>query len=116
LQKQVVFFKKKLNQGVVTPLKKLDRAPLMICTSAQYNLCTNVHVVREALSNFFFYEIPVPHALALNTISSQLLLNPMGDFDETWYKERSHCVDVHIVRRARLIIFQRVVAPGLHFL
>jgi hypothetical protein len=23
---------------------------------------------------------------------------PFGDFDETWYKERSHCVDVHIIR------------------
>ena len=33
-----------------------------------------------------------------STLSLQLLLNPLGDFDETWYKERSHCVDVHIIR------------------
>ena len=32
------------------------------------------------------------------TLSSQLLLNPWGDFDETWYKERSQCGDVHIAR------------------
>jgi hypothetical protein len=28
----------------------------------------------------------------------QLLLNSLGDFFETWYKERSQCVDVHITR------------------
>ena len=33
-----------------------------------------------------------------STLSLQLLLNSLGDFDETWYKERSHCVDVHIIR------------------
>jgi hypothetical protein len=31
-------------------------------------------------------------------LSLQLLLNPLGDFDETWYKQRSHYLDVHIVR------------------
>jgi hypothetical protein len=25
---------------------------------------------------------------------------PFGEFDETWYKERSHYVYVHIIRRA----------------
>jgi hypothetical protein len=49
-------------------------------------------------------------------LSSQLLLNPSGDFDETWYKERSHCVDVHIIRGALSNIFKGVTAPGLVFL
>jgi hypothetical protein len=30
------------------------------------------------------------------TLSSQLLLNPLGDFDKTWYKGSSQYVDVHI--------------------
>ena len=33
-----------------------------------------------------------------NTLSSQLLLNPWGDLNETWYKERSQCGDFHIAR------------------
>jgi hypothetical protein len=32
------------------------------------------------------------------TLSLQLVLNPLRDFDETWYKERSHCVDKRIIR------------------
>jgi hypothetical protein len=40
--------------------------------------------------SFFFEE---------KILSSQLL-NPVGVFDETWNKERSHCVDVYIVMRA----------------
>jgi hypothetical protein len=43
----------------------------------------------------------------------QLLLKPLGDFDENWYKERSHCVDVHIVRGTLSNSFQGVMAPGL---
>jgi hypothetical protein len=27
-----------------------------------------------------------------NALSSQVLLYPSGDFDENWFKERSHCV------------------------
>jgi hypothetical protein len=30
---------------------------------------------------------------------------PFGVFLETWYRERSHCVDVHIVRGALSILF-----------
>jgi hypothetical protein len=33
-----------------------------------------------------------------NILSSQVLLNLLGDFNETWYKERSHYVDMHIIR------------------
>jgi hypothetical protein len=40
-----------------------------------------------------------------NTLSFQLLLNPLEDFDETWYKERSHHVDVYIVRGAQSNFF-----------
>ena len=40
-----------------------------------------------------------------NTLSSQLLLNPWEDFDETWYKERSQFGDVHIVRGVLSDIF-----------
>jgi hypothetical protein len=36
----------------------------------------------------------------LNTLSLQLLLNPIDEFDGTWYKERLHCIDVHIIRGA----------------
>jgi hypothetical protein len=45
----------------------------------------------------------------LFTLTSQLLLNPYGDFDETWHKERSHCGDVHtcIVRGALSNYFSR---------
>ena len=42
---------------------------------------------------------PLDLAFSLkSTLSLQLLLNPLGDFYETWYKKRSHCVDVHIIR------------------
>jgi hypothetical protein len=39
---------------------------------------------------------------------------PFGEWvgDEIWYKERSHYVDVHIVRGPCPIIFQGVMAPG----
>ena len=33
------------------------------------------------------------------TLSSQLLLNLLGDFNETWYKERSHIEDVHVFKK-----------------
>jgi hypothetical protein len=39
----------------------------------------------------------------------------LEDFDETWYKERPHCVGIHIVRRA-LFKFSRSngqMGPGL---
>jgi hypothetical protein len=39
----------------------------------------------------------------------------MGDFDENWYKERSHCVDVHVVRVALSNYFQGVMTPGFSF-
>jgi hypothetical protein len=48
--------------------------------------------------------------------SSQLLLNPLGDFNENWYKEGSHCVDVHIIRGTLSNYFKGVTAPGLSFL
>jgi hypothetical protein len=35
-----------------------------------------------------------------------------GDFDETWYKERSHCGDVHIVRGPLSNYFSRSCIPG----
>ena len=31
---------------------------------------------------------------------------PLGDLDETWYKERSQCGDVHIVRGVLSDIFE----------
>jgi hypothetical protein len=34
-----------------------------------------------------------------------------GDFNETRYKERSHCADVHIVRGALSIYFSRSSGP-----
>jgi hypothetical protein len=40
--------------------------------------------------------LPLDLASWKNTLSSQLLLNSLGYFDETWYKKRSHCVDMHI--------------------
>jgi hypothetical protein len=35
-----------------------------------------------------------------NTLSSQLLflVNAFRDLNETWYKHRSQCVDMHITR------------------
>jgi hypothetical protein len=33
------------------------------------------------------------------------------DFDETWCKERSHCVDVHIVRGALFNYFSKSYGP-----
>jgi hypothetical protein len=45
------------------------------------------------------------------TLSLQLLLNPLRDFDETWYKERSHGVDVHILRGPLSYYFQRSYGP-----
>jgi hypothetical protein len=44
---------------------------------------------------------PMDLAFSLkNTLSSQLLLNPVEDFDETWYKKRLHCADMHIIMGA----------------
>ena len=45
------------------------------------------------------------------TLSLQLLLNPLRDFDETWYKGRSHYVDVHIVKGPLSYYFQRSYGP-----
>jgi hypothetical protein len=52
-----------------------------------------------------------------NTVSLQVLLNLLGDFDETWYKERSDCLHVHIVRGAvsNYILTKGVMTPGLNF-
>jgi hypothetical protein len=35
-----------------------------------------------------------------NTLFLQVLLNPLGDFNETWYKEGQNFVDVHDIKRA----------------
>jgi hypothetical protein len=50
-----------------------------------------------------------------STLSFQLLINALGDFDETWHKESSHCVDVHIIREALIIVCKRVIPLGLIF-
>jgi hypothetical protein len=42
-----------------------------------------------------------------NALSSQLLLNPLGDFDKTWYKERSQCAGVHITKEMMFPTVQR---------
>jgi hypothetical protein len=73
--------------------------------------CGDVHIVKESpvLSFLFLKELQpldLPFSLK-NTLSMQLLLNPLGDFDETWNKERSHCVDVHIVKGALSNYFSR---------
>jgi hypothetical protein len=52
-----------------------------------------------------------PSILLHITLSSQLVLNHVGDFNETWYKERPHCVDVHFVREPCPIILKEVTAP-----
>jgi hypothetical protein len=67
--------------------------------------CGDVHIVRGALHvhwQLFIKELwPLDLAFSLkNTLSSQLPLSCLEDFDETKYKERSHCGDVHIVRGA----------------
>jgi hypothetical protein len=46
----------------------------------------------------------------------QLLLNPFRDFDGTWYKGRSNCGEVHIVREPCPINFQGVMPPELSIL
>jgi hypothetical protein len=50
-----------------------------------------------------------------NTLSSQLLLtfNAVGDFNETWYKEISHCRDVHIVKGTLFNYISSSYGPGL---
>jgi hypothetical protein len=40
---------------------------------------------------------------------------PFGNVDETWYKERSHYVDMHIVREALSSYFSSITAPGLSY-
>jgi hypothetical protein len=45
------------------------------------------------------------------TLSLQFLLKSLEDFDETWYKERSHCVDVYIVRGILSNHFSRSYGP-----
>jgi hypothetical protein len=47
------------------------------------------------------------------TLPSQNPLNPLRDFYETIYKERSHCVDVHIVWGALFNYFSKRYGPGL---
>jgi hypothetical protein len=46
-----------------------------------------------------------------NTLSLQLLLNPLGNFNETWYKERSYCKNVHILSEALSNYFSRIYGP-----
>ena len=36
---------------------------------------------------------------------------PLGDFDETWYKERSQCGDVHIARGVLSDVFLKELGP-----
>jgi hypothetical protein len=53
--------------------------------------------------NFFLYSHPhlkmwAYYAILLSVCPFNFVLNLLGDFNETWYKERSHCVDVHIIR------------------
>jgi hypothetical protein len=55
---------------------------------------------------------PLEVAFSLKNTFLQFLLNPFGDFDETWYKERSHCVDVHIIREALSNSFVGDTTPG----
>ena len=62
---------------------------------------------KKSLVQLFFKELrPLDFAFSSNyTLSLQLLLNSLGDFDETWYKERSHYIDVHNMREALSIYF-----------
>jgi hypothetical protein len=39
----------------------------------------------------------------------------LGDFDETWYKERSQCGDVHIVREVLSNYFSMSYGPWKDF-
>jgi hypothetical protein len=44
----------------------------------------DVHIIRGTISNFFKEVWLLDFAFSLkNTLSSQLLLNPLGDFNET---------------------------------
>jgi hypothetical protein len=74
-------------------------------------------IIRPHLKMWAYYAIPLS-SVRLSicpsvplTLSLQLLLNPLRDFDETWYKERSHCVDVHIIRGPLSHHFQRSYSP-----
>jgi hypothetical protein len=40
---------------------------------------------------------------------------PLGEFDENWYKERSHCVDVHIFGELCPVTVKRVMDHALNF-
>jgi hypothetical protein len=65
----------------------------IISWSLQYFL-----FIRPQLKMWGYYAMPrssICPSVPL-TLSLQHRLNPLGDFDETWYKERSHIGDVHI--------------------
>jgi hypothetical protein len=49
------------------------------------------------------------------TLSSHLLLNPLGDFDEIWHKERSHCGDMHICKGNPVQLFLRSYGPWTEY-
>jgi hypothetical protein len=79
------------------------------------SLCEYTYCKRNPVQSFLKELRPLDLAFSLkNTLSLQLLLNTLDDFDETWYKERSHCVDVHIVREALSNYFPRVTVPRLN--
>jgi hypothetical protein len=78
--------------------------------------CGDVHIVLKGNPIQLFFKELRPQEVAFslkNTLSLQLLLNPLDVFDKTWYKERSHCVDVQIVRGTLSNFFQGVMVPGL---
>jgi hypothetical protein len=94
----------------------------LICANVCHDVCAEI-CARQFLS---FYikcgRIMLYHCClsVLLTLSSQLLLNPLGDYDETWYKERSYCVDVHVLKRAlptpsRHLIVGSLCCPTLDF-
>jgi hypothetical protein len=78
-------------------------------------LCRCAYCKRNRIQSFYKELRPLDLAFSLkNTLSFQLLLNPLGDFDETWYKETSHSVDEHNVRGTlSKFFFQGVIAAGL---
>jgi hypothetical protein len=63
--------------------------------------CGDVHIVRKALSNVLTRNLRFLDLVFFEKyLFSQLLLNPLENFDEPSCKERSHCGDVHIVRES----------------
>jgi hypothetical protein len=60
--------------------------------------------------------MPLDLAFSLKIVlSSQLLLNPLRNFDDTWHKGRSQCGGVNIIRGALSNQFKRSYIPGLSF-